>query len=310
MVFWAVCEDLWRIISNSFMLPVLIFKVSNVYYNLCKTAVIMPYLDCVAKRALPLLQKNLSDAHFRVTNNCMIAFNNIIEIIFPGRCVVCGSAAELENRFLCGPCCEGVSRLQTPICSCCGNSLFCGREQTESYLCGACLRKKPEFDLARSFFIYKKTVRSLVAGLKYNNDTAVLNGIKELVAACDLREFADCELVLPVPLHGTRLRQRGFNQALHLSRIFFSARRSEIDPFLLTRPIKTVPQTELSGRQRRQNLRNAFAVADPDVVRGKSICLVDDVYTTGTTVNECSRVLRRYSCKTVKVLTLARVNPD
>jgi ComF family protein len=114
------------------------------------------------------------------------------------------------------------------------------------------------------------------------------------------------DLIVPVPLHAERLRWRGFNQSLILSRAVGQARQIEVDPFLLERIRPTVPQTQLSESERRANVHGAFAVVAPERLKGKRILLVDDVYTSGATVEECAKVLCRGGAAVVDVFTLAR----
>jgi len=120
--------------------------------------------------------------------------------------------------------------------------------------------------------------------------------------------FRECPLdrIIPVPLHPKRLRWRGFNQALILAREVGRLWRLPVDPFILRRSRETPPQTELSEEERTKNVRGAFAVDPRKSVEGESLLLVDDVYTSGATVNECSRALQRAGAKEVHVLTLAR----
>lgn len=114
------------------------------------------------------------------------------------------------------------------------------------------------------------------------------------------------DIILPVPLHPKRLRWRGFNQALVLARVIGRRWQIPVDPFILVRSRETPPQTQLSEKERRKNVRGAFSLNSRKTVKGRIILLVDDVYTSGATVNECSRVLRRAGAKEVYVLTLAR----
>ncbi len=114
------------------------------------------------------------------------------------------------------------------------------------------------------------------------------------------------ELIVPVPLHPKRLRWRGFNQSLLLARQVSRAYGTPVDPFVVVRRRETPPQTQLTEEERRRNMRGAFAVNSGTPIKNKTILLVDDVYTSGATVNECSRVLRRAGAKAVYVLTLAR----
>jgi ComF family protein len=118
--------------------------------------------------------------------------------------------------------------------------------------------------------------------------------------------FADFELILSVPLHPRRLRQRGFNQSLLLARRVNRMHSIPLDFTALQRTRHTEPQTQLSGPERRENIRGAFEVRRPEGIVEKHILLIDDVFTTGATVQECSRVLLKAGAKRVDVLTLAR----
>ncbi len=122
-----------------------------------------------------------------------------------------------------------------------------------------------------------------------------------------LRDLTEPDLIMPVPLHPRRLRERGFNQALLLANAFFPDRRGKIAPALLARRYWTLPQTGLSGPARRKNIKGAFRVKKPARIAGRQVLLVDDVLTTGATVEECARVLCRAGAREVQVITLARV---
>jgi ComF family protein len=114
------------------------------------------------------------------------------------------------------------------------------------------------------------------------------------------------DVILPVPLHIDRLRWRGFNQALLVSRTIGRTQRTPVDPFILERSRPTAPQTQLKEHERRENVKNAFTVTAPERIEGRRVLLVDDVYTSGATVEECTKVLMRAGAKTVDIFTLAR----
>ena len=118
---------------------------------------------------------------------------------------------------------------------------------------------------------------------------------------------ADYDRVIPVPLHLTRLRWRGFNQSLILARAIGQHINTPVDPWLLSRTRPTSPQTKLSREERRANVRGAFRMNTPALAKGKRFLLVDDVYTSGATVEECARTLYQNEARSVDVFTLARV---
>jgi ComF family protein len=143
--------------------------------------------------------------------------------------------------------------------------------------------------------------------LKYTGDTSVVKGIADIIANCDLTEFADCQWIIPVPLHVDRHRHRGLNQATVLAGLFFQEKRQLIRMDWLVRTRNTPAQTLLGGQERRKNLKGAFQLRSGSSVEDAVICLVDDVFTTGTTAEECARVLMSHGTREVRVLTLTRV---
>lgn len=236
----------------------------------------------------------------RIIKSCM-------DIVFPPGCTVCG--ARLSNNepgSFCRGCRPGIRRLVPPLCRTCGIEV--GGADGCSPLCGACLKSPPPYSIARSVVRYEREVQQLVHKLKYSGDLSVLLGISELIGRYDMAEFADVDCIVAVPLHLKRLRRRGFNQAAVLAGLFFADRRSRIKAGWLVRTRNTVPQTNLGRTARLRNLRGAFAARATSNFPGATVCLVDDVFTTGTTVRECSRMILQEGAVEVKVLTLARVN--
>ena len=227
-------------------------------------------------------------------------------LLFPPFCPVCrerlggGTAA----TGLCPRCQSSVARLRPPLCRLCGMEL--AGEGAGGRLCGECLVCPPPFLVARSLLRYEGAVAPLVRRLKYQSDTSVLPAMAALVANADLGEFADCDAIVPVPLHLSRHRRRGLNQAALLATLFFPQRQQDICCDHLRRVRDTPPQTSLDGRQRRGNLAGAFAVTEARCLSG-CICLVDDVYTTGATARACATTLLDNGAAAVKILTLARV---
>jgi len=228
------------------------------------------------------------------------------DIIFPRLCAACGKKllGESESK-ICVSCWSEIVFLRYPLCRICGRELAGDKER--NHLCGACLRDPPPYLLARSVLRYTAPVQMLLYGLKYGSDTSVLPGVAELVSQFDMTPFDECDYVIPVPLHIKKLRRRGMNQSILLAKCIFSKKtQTRLRTDLLVRGRNTVSQTSLDGVQRRKNLAGAFVVVKKAALEKKVICLVDDVFTTGTTVCECSRILYKQGAKEVKVITLTR----
>ncbi|WP_240191633.1 ComF family protein [Desulfoprunum benzoelyticum] len=230
-----------------------------------------------------------------------------LDLVFPPRCLLCGAYPGWENpEHLCRDCRQGINYIRPPLCACCGKMMAAG-EPGRSHRCQDCLVHPPPFSVARSCIRYDQTASLLLHRLKYHGDTAVLPGLRHIIEQAAIAGVCDPDIIVPVPLYRKRLKARGLNQAAHLARLFYPGRDSDIRFDLLHRIRDTPPQTVLSGAARRRNLRSAFAVKDLTLVKGKTVCVVDDVFTTGTTVSECSRALRLAGAEEVYVLTLAMV---
>ncbi len=233
--------------------------------------------------------------------------NSFLELLFPSRCLACGTAVAPGNLPLfCANCLARVELLTGPLCPGCGRQF--PKAAGDSHFCGLCLSGHYHFNMARAVAIYAPPFNTVIHRFKYHGETWGLTSFKALLDALPEPPWLSApDLILPVPLHPAKLRQRGYNQAVLLARAFFPQQRKLIRTDILLRIRPTAPQTSLSGRARRQNLKKAFAVKDPARVEGQRIVLVDDVFTTGTTVNECARILKKSGADEVSVLTLARV---
>jgi len=205
------------------------------------------------------------------------------------------------------------------VCSVCGERLvganaFSG-EQSQPR-CGLCRRLEPPFVKATAYGSYEGGLRELIHLLKYEQVRPAANVLGRMLAEA----IADLEpsfgerkvLVVPVPLHRSKLRQRGFNQSVLIARAALKLKpagdRLALNATVLERCRETQSQTGLTRHQRRENIRGAFVIviAKPDELAEREILLVDDVFTTGTTVSECARLLRRAGASKVWVATVAR----
>jgi ComF family protein len=240
-------------------------------------------------------------------------FERLVDWLFPPRCRACASwIPGRDAQYFCLPCRSAIELVRHPLCSICGRPF--PDSAGEDHPCGLCIKRPPHFFQARAWACYpreeldRQPLRTVVQRFKYGRKVSLGKPLGQLMArGCE--EFLDgcpARLIVPVPLHPKRLRWRGFNQSVLLAREVSRAYFTAMDPFVLVRRRETPPQTSLTEVERRRNVRGAFAVNPDKSITNQSILLVDDVYTSGATVNECSRVLRRAGAKEVYVLTLAR----
>ena len=232
----------------------------------------------------------------------------LLDLLCPPRCLLCGAFTDGDHgQGFCTSCRQELPPLPESHC------LICGRpfETTigSVHTCGRCLQKKPAYERAGSAGLYEGLLRQAIHRFKYEGRTELARPLAALMAERLEPPFLPpaAELILPIPLHRRRLKARGYNQALLLARALFQPWQDRLRPDLLRRSKWTEPQVNLKGPERRRNVRQAFSLTDPALVRGRSVMLVDDVFTTGATVEECARVLKRAQASSVLVLTVARV---
>jgi len=234
------------------------------------------------------------------------AYDATLNFLLPPRCMRCGNAVSAAG-VVCGPCWTALTFLVPPCCACCGIPFE--HEAAVGTLCGACSRERPVFDRCRSALRYDDESRGLILAFKHGDrtQTAPLFGRWMAVAGAEL--LAEADLIVPVPLHWTRLLARRFNQSALLAQRIGVEAGVHYAPDVLVRRKRTRSQGHLTRTQRRENVQAAFAVRARGraAIAGRRVLLVDDVLTTGATVTACARVLRRAGAEAVDVLTLARV---
>jgi ComF family protein len=237
----------------------------------------------------------------------------MVDWLYPPRCRGCARIFHgRDAEYFCLACWKKIQLIARPMCSLCGRPF--PEASGDDHVCGGCLARPPQFTRAWAWACYPREeaeehpLRQAIQRFKYGRKVSLGKPLGQLMShGC--REFLrECEadLIIPVPLHPKRLRWRGFNQALLLGRQMSRAYGLPVDPFTLRRIRETPPQTQLTEEERRRNVRNAFALAPGRSVQDKKVLLVDDVYTSGATVNECSRTLWRAGAAEVCVVTLAR----
>ncbi|PKN33569.1 MAG: amidophosphoribosyltransferase [Deltaproteobacteria bacterium HGW-Deltaproteobacteria-19] len=231
----------------------------------------------------------------------------LADLVFPPRCASCSGKLEDGAHFsLCEGCRSGIGIIHSPLCTVCGEPFASDAEK--DHPCGSCLVGPPPFATARSLGRYDGVLMTMIHRLKYREQSRLAEPLGRLLAAGDYPglRIGEASLVIPVPLHPRRLRQRGFNQSLLLAKAVGKSHGIPVDARSLRKPVASDPQVSLGRRQRERNVRGVFVVADAERIKGKGILLVDDVYTTGSTLKECARVLLRAGAREVSVLTLAR----
>ena len=236
-----------------------------------------------------------------------------LHIVLPSLCRICGKTLVAEDQpFFCNRCWAGIRPIPPPVCPCCGGPFAStvALEYSPGHLCGECRDRPPAFDSARAVGYYQGVLVEAIHLFKYKAKTKLSRYLaarmhEEAYKISDAQGSLD--VVLPVPLHPVRLRQREFNQSLLLAHELSRGLKMPLLFDVLERSRWTRPQVELDGEERRKNVRKAFSIKRPEQIVGLRILLIDDVYTTGATVNECAKVLKKAGAKTVHVLTLARM---
>jgi ComF family protein len=243
---------------------------------------------------------------------------SLFATFFPSDCRFCGSPLVNISRLpVCRACLSEIRPIEGLVCSVCGERLltpFAADAGANDVRCGVCRRLEPPFLKAVAYGSYDGGLRELIHLLKYDHvrpAAAVLGRLlAEAVTGLESTWTQQPIVVIPVPLHARKLRQRGFNQSELIAEEFIKLKVSSDCVKLQTRVLRRRRETEsqigLTRHQRRENIRGAFAVAKPQEVTGRGVLLIDDVFTTGTTVSECARVLLRAGASKVFVATVGR----
>ncbi len=225
----------------------------------------------------------------------------LLDFALPPRCAGCLAVVDEVDRF-CADCWPQLQFLGVGGCQICGIPL----EATEADHCAACLARPPPIDRSRAAVAYGELPRAIALRLKYGRKVALARTMARYMAP--LREASGGDaLVVPVPLHRARLWTRGFNQALLVARHLSQAWGLPIEHGLLRRTRNTQSLKGLSASQRRRAVGGAFAVAPGRSLAGRTVILVDDVLTTGSTAEACARVLRKAGADRVELVSWARV---
>ena len=229
----------------------------------------------------------------------------LAEVFFPRSCLHCGNAVECSDyQFLCSACSRELFFSQPPTCSTCGYP-FLGM-LAGPRVCPHCTELDPLFEQGKTLFLAKGPARSIIHVLKYQHGFYALGDVKTMIAKAPYyKNYFKGAILVPVPLHSTKERERGFNQSLMIAKSLNEATTAKGLQELLVRTVYTQTQTQLSRVARLQNVKNAFALAsDAVVIPNQTYILIDDVFTTGSTLNSCAAVLLEAGATQIKVATL------
>lgn len=225
--------------------------------------------------------------------------NNFLNILFPETCPVCQHPAKDHYTApICSDCWQAVSPYEGPMCRRCGKPLVSDVSTT----CGECLEDEPAFLFARSFGLYEGVLKKAISLLKFYGIKRLSRPLSDVMSQLKIPET---DIMIPVPLHEKRLRKREFNQSALIAEYLAASQVITVMLDCLVKVRDTMPQVGLSSQERRKNIKGAFAINNKSLISGKDIVLVDDVVTTGATVRECSKVLKKAGARDIYVITLA-----
>jgi ComF family protein len=239
----------------------------------------------------------------------------LITFIYPAKCRRCEVPMGLERiHYICDSCWEQIEFLTPPWCRICGIPLDYPEDAAPdaTLTCTDCRMDAPPYDRLRAVAFYEPTMREAIHLFKYQRKQVLAEPLIQLIIdhlPDDLATEA-YDLLLPIPLHRKRLRERGFNQAEQLAKGIAKVWNVPIGADVLRRVRDTAPQSSLESRHaRRENIADAFEVHSPELIQGRRILLIDDIFTTGTTIYEALKVLKAADAAGVDVLTLSRTKP-
>ena len=228
----------------------------------------------------------------------------ILDLIYPPKCMICDDIIQIkEPKWICKSCVGILEYVSEPICEKCGVPT-----EEEKSLCTSCVNKDFSFCRNYSPYEYEGAVRAIIHKFKYGNNPQFGKGFAKLIVDKYGKEFfSEIDILIGVPMHKKKIRKRGFNQADILATEIGKLTGVESSKKVLIRKKNTKAQSSLTPRARRNNLKDAFEVNKNIDIKSKNIMIVDDIYTTGSTLEACSAILLKNGAKVVNGLTLSVV---
>lgn len=235
--------------------------------------------------------------------------NTLINMIYPPRCIICDSVLKVGEKMLCPDCRDKLTYIEEPTCVCCGREI-----QDDEEFCENCVGRVLPYDCGKSVLLYDENMKNSVSKFKYHGRQEFAISYAKIIydRLYDWISDLNAEVLIPVPAHKSRLKKRGYNQAaLIASELSKLTKISTIDDFLI-RTKKTERQKELNAEERRNNLSGAFELnpvyfkkfgENSEEIFGSAI-IVDDIFTTGSTMEECASVLRKIGVRNIYFICL------
>lgn len=224
--------------------------------------------------------------------------HGLLDLLYPPFCVGCGR----PGTMYCSTCRDGMLRIRPPLCP------QCGRPQAASQVCHECAVRPSSVDGIRSVAVFEGALRTAIHQFKYGSMRDLAVPLGGLLVSFWEETPLDADVLVPVPLHARRLRERGYNQATLLARHLGRALGLPVAQDCLHRSRYTVSQTQLNAQERSRNVEGAFTCTGPGV-HGRRVLLIDDVCTSGATLGACSSALKEGGAQSVWALTVARALP-
>ena len=241
-------------------------------------------------------------------------FRKLSKYLFPNRCIKCSKIIE-DNSGICYECFDKIDFINYPNCKICGRPFEF--DNGVNTICPSCIKdKKPIIKYNRSCFEYSNIAKSMIFSFKFYDRTSLAKTFGKWMVRAGVDFFKDNkrniktpDIIIPVPLHFTRLIIRKYNQSALLANEVSKLTNIPSNNNILKRTRKTKPQVKFNGRARVKNVKDAFEVRDKFAqdIKGKTVLLVDDVYTTGATLKECAKALKRKGAENIYSLTIAKV---
>lgn len=236
----------------------------------------------------------------------------LLDIIYPPRCALCLSSPQPAGKVSIELCrdCQSDLQLITAACFQCGIPL---NHTQADQLCGECLKKKPAYDQVVSVYHYRQPLIWLIQQMKFHKKTRIANLLSQLLSRYIQRRITDKTLsipdaIIPVPLHHKRQHQRHFNQAEELAKVISKNLQCPIDSQYIERYLISQQQSGLDAKQRKKNVKGIFRVKNKKQNKYQHIAIVDDVMSTGSTLNEVARILKKSGIMKIDVWVLARAD--